>query len=169
MGTNQGSIGPDAKIHKPIMVIGPVGSGKSTLLKALDLTTREVKKTEAITYSNKAIDTPGEMLSIPRFYNSLILNSVRSSLILFLMDANRPTQLPSRMAQALRAPVVGVISKLDAATDRGRQQAHQILTNAGVKEIVGISVISGFGVAELKKIVLQYIPDDSEDVVLPLA
>ena len=162
MGINQNSIDRGNNRHKPIMVIGPVGSGKSTLLKTLELTTREVKKTESITYSSKAIDTPGEMLSIPRFYNSLILNSVRASLVLFLMDANRPTQLPSRMAQALRAPVVGVISKVDLATDQGRKQAHQVLINAGVKEIVEISVVSGLGVAELKKIIFQYIPDDSE-------
>jgi ethanolamine utilization protein EutP len=131
------------------MVIGPVGAGKSTLLKAMNLIHGEVKKTEALTYLGEAIDTPGEMVAIPRFYNALILNSIRARLALFLMDASRPVQLPSRLALALKAPVVGVITKLDLAGADQAVRARQSLINAGVKQIFAVSSVSGEGMKEL--------------------
>lgn len=135
--------------QKPIMVIGPVGSGKSTLLKALDLADGEVKKTEALTYLSQAIDTPGEMVSIPRFFNALILNSIRARLVLFLMDGNRPTNLPARLALALKAPVAGVVTKIDMATEDNLNKARQSLLVAGAKEIFQISSYTGEGLDKL--------------------
>ncbi|UQZ90763.1 ethanolamine utilization protein [Deltaproteobacteria bacterium Smac51] len=140
---------PDTAPAKPLMVIGPVGAGKSTLLHALNLGSGEVKKTEALTYLDQAIDTPGEMLTMPRFYNALILNSVRSRLVLFLMDGSRPIRLPARLALALKAPVVGVVTKIDVAQTEARQKAAAALECAGVKEIFEISSLTGEGIEEL--------------------
>jgi Ethanolamine utilization protein len=137
--------------RKPLMLIGPVGAGKSTLLRALELCDGVVKKTEAMVYMDQAIDTPGEMITIPHFYNALILNSVRARLVLFLMDASRPTQLPSRLALTLRAPVLGLISKIDLATEDNLRKARAALTGAGVKNIVEISSVTGQGLDELNK------------------
>jgi ethanolamine utilization protein EutP len=131
------------------MVIGPVGAGKSTLLAALDLCGGQIKKTEALTYLDQAIDTPGEMLSIPRFYNALILNSVRARVVLFLMDSSRPIRLPARLALALKAPVVGVVTKIDLANQGDRLKAAQALHLVGVEKIFEISSLSGEGISEL--------------------
>ena len=136
---------------KPLMLIGPVGAGKSTLLRALDLAQGEVKKTEALTYHDQAIDTPGEMITIPHFFNALILNSVRARLILFLMDGSRPTQLPARLALAMKAPVVGIVSKADLATEDTLKKARAALTMAGVKQIFEISSVTGEGMDELNE------------------
>lgn len=142
---------------KPLMVIGPVTSGKTTLLQALDRTNNQIKKTSSVIYSSRAIDTPGEMLSIPRFYNSLILNSIRACLVLFLMDGGRPTQLPSRMARALKAPVLGVINKIDIATVENSQKARQALINAGVSDIIEVSAITGQGLGALQTRIDEYL------------
>ena len=141
---------------KPLMLIGPVGAGKSTLLRALCLGEGDVKKTEALTYTDQAIDTPGEMITIPHFFNALILNSVRARLVLFLMDASRPTHLPARLALAMKAPVVGIISKIDLATEDGLFKARAALTGAGVKEILPISSVTGEGLDELKEWITDF-------------
>jgi ethanolamine utilization protein EutP len=135
------------------MVIGPVGSGKSTLLAALGLGPKEVRKTESLTYnSSLSIDTPGEMLSIPRLYNALILNSGRADLILMIVDGNKPIWLPSKICLALKAPVVGVINKIDIAPPDMLLRAKQSLANAGVKEIVRVSAATMEGIEELKNL-----------------
>ena len=142
--------------RKPVMVIGPVGVGKSTLLSALELYQGEVKKTEAMTYLGQAIDTPGEMITIPRFFNALILNSVRARLILFMMDGHRPTQLPARLALALKAPVVGVVTKIDLASPQNVARARQVLETAGVKQIFEVSSVSGDGLDELNEWIADF-------------
>ena len=149
--------------QKPLMLIGPVGAGKSTLIKALGLDDAKTdeepggndkaKKTEAITYFNQAIDTPGEMITIPHFYHALILNSVRSRLVLFLMDGQKPTQLPSRLALAMKAPVVGIISKIDRTDEDRLRKARAALTGAGVKEIIEISSLTGEGLEKLRQLI----------------
>lgn len=148
----------DVAAQKPIMAIGSVGAGKSTLLAALKLTGGEVKKTEAMTYLDQAIDTPGEMLSIPRFYNAIILNSVRARLVLFLMDASRPSRLPARLALSLKAPVVGVVTKIDVAGADARQRAAEALRHVGVTEIFEISSLSGEGITELNEWISDQYP-----------
>jgi ethanolamine utilization protein EutP len=133
------------------MVIGPVGAGKSTLLTALGLGLGSPRKTQTLTYLGRAIDTPGEMLALPRYYNALILNSARARLVLFLMDGSRPSPLPARLALALKAPVAGVVSKVDAS-DPGRLiRAENALRGAGVELIFQVSAVTGAGLAVLKK------------------
>jgi len=155
----------DHKAIKPLMMVGPVGAGKSTLLRALDLSEGEVRKTEAISYSEEAIDTPGEMISIPYFFNALILNSARAGLVLFLMDAGRPSPSPSRLALAMKAPVLGVISKVDLADEAGLAKARAALQTAGAREIFEISSISGVGLKELKERIAAYSVAGSETEV----
>jgi ethanolamine utilization protein EutP len=135
---------------KPLMVIGPVSSGKSTLLAALGLGPKDIKKTEALTYNlTMSIDTPGEMLSIPRFYNALILNSTRASAVLMIMNGHQPIWLPSRMTKALKTKVVGVITKIDLASEDSIKKAELALKNSGVDKIFKVSPVTGHGLAEL--------------------
>ncbi|MDR1051460.1 MAG: EutP/PduV family microcompartment system protein [Deltaproteobacteria bacterium] len=136
----------------PLMVIGPVASGKSTLLAALGLGPGGIKKTEALTYNGgMSIDTPGEMLAIPRFYNALILNSGRASVVLLLMDGRKPMWLPAKICLALRARVAGVVTKTDVAEPGGLGRAETALTAAGVDKIFKISSVTGQGLEELRE------------------
>jgi ethanolamine utilization protein EutP len=136
--------------QKPLMVIGPTGSGKSTLLKCLTLIEGNVKKTESIVYAPLAMDTPGEMIHIPYLFNALILNSARASLVLFLVSAKQRYRLPSRLALALKAPAIGIVSQIDGAEQAGIESAEMVLAVAGLKKIFKVSSMTGEGIPELR-------------------
>jgi ethanolamine utilization protein EutP len=138
------------------MVIGPVGAGKSTLLRSVERAEGEVKKTEALTYLDQAIDTPGEMIAIPHFYHALILNSVRAGVVLLLMDGHRPTPLPPRLALAMRAPVLGVVTKTDLAAPESVIQARRALERAGAGEILEVSAVTGQGLGDLRRRLAEF-------------
>jgi ethanolamine utilization protein EutP len=145
------------------MAVGPVASGKSTLLSALGLGPRQVRKTEALVYNGGAsIDTPGEMLSIPRFYNALILNSARAGLVLMVMDGAFPIWLPSRLCLALKAPAVGVVSKIDLAEPQSLDKARRALKSAGVEALFEVSARTGQGLSELKSFLAERLPSEPE-------
>ena len=63
---------------KRVMIVGPTGSGKTSLLKALGIWGQDVRKTEAVSFGDEAVDTPGEFFDMPRFYHTLITTSVNS-------------------------------------------------------------------------------------------
>jgi ethanolamine utilization protein EutP len=138
------------------MVIGPVAAGKTSLLAALGLGPNDVSKTQALTYyAGQSIDTPGEMLSIPRFYNALILNSSRASAILMVMDGRRAIWLPVKLSLALKAPVIGVVTKTDIADSVSLDRAVHSLTTAGAERIFKVSSVTGQGLDELRACLLQ--------------
>jgi ethanolamine utilization protein EutP len=133
------------------MIIGPVAAGKSSLLAALGLGPETIRKTESVVYNGaQSIDTPGEMLAIPKLYNALILNSARAKVVLMVMDGLRPVQLPPRIALALKAPVAGVVSKMDLADSETAERAARSLISAGAKRVFKLSALTGQGLGELK-------------------
>jgi ethanolamine utilization protein EutP len=141
---------------RPLMIIGPVASGKSSLLAALEMGPQVVRKTESLTYNQAlSIDTPGEMLAIPRLYNALILNSSRAKVVLMVMNADRPIWLPAKIALALKAPVVGIITKMDLADDQAADKAARSLTIAGATKIFQVSVVTGQGLSDLRDFLAQ--------------
>jgi ethanolamine utilization protein EutP len=141
--------------NKPIMLVGPAKAGKSTLIKVLNHLDSTVKKTESIAYLPYAIDTPGEMVHIPFLYNALILNSARASLVLFLISAKRYPRLPSKLALALKAPAIGVVSQIDGAEEAGIRRAKSALAVAGLKTIFAVSSVTGEGIEELREFIIS--------------
>ena len=133
------------------MIAGPTGSGKTSLLKALGLWEDDVRKTEAIGFTDMAVDTPGEFFDIPRFYHALIMTSVKAGLVLLVADPLRRSRHTSRFAHALRAPVIGVITKIDAALPEEIEAARRSLRNSGATEIHAVSSLRGDGMKELSE------------------
>ena len=149
--TKTNGTGTGGAATRPLMVIGPVASGKSTLLAALDMGPKEIKKTEALVYNkSQSIDTPGEMLSIPRFYNALILNSTRASAVLMVMNGQMPVWLPAKIALALKAKVAGVITKIEVSDESSLIRAEKSLINTGITQVFKVSAVTGQGLSELK-------------------
>lgn len=135
------------------MVIGSTGVGKTTLLEKLGLRRRGVRKTESVDVDAFSIDTPGEFIDIPRFYNALIVFSSKAKLILLVIDASNPKPFPSRISKILRAPTIGVINKidlLDSSGDSKIELARKFLEEAGVMELFEVSAVTGAGLRELK-------------------
>ncbi|MCS7232488.1 MAG: EutP/PduV family microcompartment system protein [Synergistetes bacterium] len=141
-------------MKKRVMVIGSTGVGKTTLLEKLGLRNKRVKKTESVDVDAFSIDTPGEFLDIPRFYNALIVFSSKAKIVLLVVDAVDPKPFPSGISKVLRAVALGVINKIDLLYDGKELKidlARKFLRDAGVKEVFEVSALTGFGLIELKK------------------
>jgi len=136
-----------------VMVVGPSGSGKSTLLAALGRA-RPARKTEAIEIGDDAIDTPGEFFNIPWYYRILIQTSCKADVVLLIMDATSKGGYPPQFGAALRAPVVGAVTKADLATASEIEAARLRLVRAGAREVRIVSATAGTGLSELEEAIL---------------
>ncbi len=135
-----------------ILLIGPVGCGKTTLKKAILGQDLAYRKTQALDFSHKLIDCPGEYLEIPRYYHVIIDLSHRSSEIWALQSANSMrASYPPNFAKSFNRPVIGVITKSDR-DDSDVEQAREFLHLAGITgKIWVISALTGEGIDGLKR------------------
>jgi ethanolamine utilization protein EutP len=132
------------------MAIGPVGAGKSTLLQRLGLTRGPVRKTGTVEFCGEAVDTPGEAFEIPTFFHMLIMSSSKASLVLLLADPTRKKRFPARFALSMRAPTVGIVSKIDISSTEEIGRAERTLFQCGVKKVFKLSSLTGEGIDELR-------------------
>lgn len=133
-----------------VMAIGPVGAGKSTLLARLGLRGGPAKKTGGVEYHAEAVDTPGEAFEIPTLYHMLIMSSTKASVVLLLADPTKKRRFPARFALSMRAPIVGVVSKIDIATPENILRAEKTLAQSGVRKIFRVSSLTGEGIPDLE-------------------
>lgn len=139
---------------KKIIFIGRTGCGKTTLAQALNNLAQKYKKTQMIEYYLNIIDTPGEYIEIPRYYNALIVSAMDSDVIGLVQDCvNEDTIFPPNFAHIFDKQVVGIITKIDCE-NKNICRAYEILQNAGAHNIYKISSLTGEGVEELKKMLL---------------
>lgn len=139
-----------------VMVIGSAGAGKSTLLSALQLGSGQVVKTEMVCFNERAIDTPGEFLD-NRCLGLLLQNVQRAGLVLFVMDPMRDSRFPPAFDRAMKVRVLGVVTKLDVASQEQRLKARRALSIAGAEEVVECSARTGEGIEELKERIGQLV------------
>ena len=132
-----------------LMVAGPTRAGKSTLLKALGLID-EVAKTQMVVHGNDFIDTPGELLNHLYLYRSLLQNANKARVVLFLVDPTQESRYPPKFSTAIHGEVLGVVTKIDIATEPMIKRAHRALEVAGAKEVMYCSSKTGEGIPELK-------------------
>ena len=133
-----------------VMAIGPVGAGKSTLLARLGLRGGPAKKTGGVEYHAEAVDTPGEAFEIPTLYHMLIMSSTKASVVLLLADPTKKRRFPARFALSMRAPIIGVVSKIDIATPENILRAEKTLAQSGVCKIFRVSSLTGEGIPDLE-------------------
>ena len=133
-----------------VMAIGPVGAGKSTLLARLGLRGGPAKKTGGVEYHAEAVDTPGEAFEIPTLYHMLIMSSTKASVVLLLADPTKKRRFPARFALSMRAPIIGVVSKIDIATPENILRAEKTLAQSGVRKIFRVSSLTGEGIPDLE-------------------
>lgn len=137
------------KANKRLMVAGPTRAGKSTLLQALGYID-EVTKTQMVVHGDFFIDTPGELLNHMYLYRSLLQNANKAGLVLFLADPTQVPRYPPKFNTAIQGEVLGVVTKIDIATEPMIKRAHKALEVAGAKEVMYCSSKTGEGIPELK-------------------
>ncbi|MGL4986116.1 MAG: EutP/PduV family microcompartment system protein [Treponemataceae bacterium] len=127
---------------KKLMVIGPVASGKSTLINYLEQSPEEVLKTVVPEYYDSMIDTPGEYTEHSRYYGYLqVISADCDCIVLLVACDSQNIYFPPNITQIfLGKPCVGLVSKIDIATNDDILRCKQILSDAGVEQIFEISV-----------------------------
>jgi ethanolamine utilization protein EutP (predicted NTPase) len=136
--------------NRKLMVAGPTRAGKSTLLRALGYI-GDVRKTQMVVHGSYFIDTPGELLNHLYLYRSLLQNANKAGLVLFLADPTQTPRYPPKFSTAIRGKVLGVVTKIDLATDSMKARSKRALEVAGAKEVMFCSSLTGEGIPELSE------------------
>ena len=142
------------------MVWGSIGVGKTSLINALsDTTSNPARKTQMIDYRGRAIDTPGEYAERGHLRRHLQSTAATVELMLVVVDATRPeTRFPPHYFLMFSQPVIGIVNKIDLATDSEVQQAAQLLRQIGVVgEIFYVSAITGSGLEKVRQFLSNYL------------
>ena len=128
---------------KKVMMMGRVSCGKTTLCQYLLGQELRYHKTQTVQILGDAIDTPGEYVENRALMRGLTVTAVDADAVLFLQDC------PGQAAMYGR-PVIGVVSKIDAAPDgQAVENARMLLRLSGADPIFAISAYTGEGVGEL--------------------
>lgn len=138
---------------RKIVLIGPIRAGKSTLLRALEGLGGPARKTQAISYTKIATDTPGEYLENPMYYRVLLPSAMEARWVLLIQDATSPrNHYPPNFARGFPGRSVGVITKIDdprADVDRSRRFLESLSLTG---PIMAVSAVTGQGVDDLRSL-----------------
>lgn len=137
---------------KKTMLIGRTGCGKTTLTQKLMDEEVKYKKTQAVSYKNKIIDTPGEYVENKMYYKSLLVLSADAKVIVLVQSAiDGATLFPPKFSTMFpKKDVIGVITKTDLE-NTNIERSKKFLIEAGVTEVFTIGLEDSEGLEEIKK------------------
>ena len=137
---------------KKIMLIGKTGCGKTTLTQKLNNEEVKYKKTQAVSYKSKVIDTPGEYVENKVYYKSLLVLSSDAKIIVMVQSSiDESTLFPPKFATMFpRKEVIGVITKVDLENSNA-ERSEKILREAGATEIYRIGLNDSEGLEAIRK------------------
>ena len=137
---------------KKTMLIGRTGCGKTTLTQELMDEEVKYKKTQAVSYNNKIIDTPGEYVENKMYYKSLLVLSADAKVIVLVQSAiDGATLFPPKFSTMFpKKDVIGVITKTDLE-NANIERSKKFLIEAGVTEVFTIGLEDSEGLEEIKK------------------
>lgn len=137
---------------KKTMLIGRTGCGKTTLTQKLMNEEVKYKKTQAVSYKNKIIDTPGEYVENKMYYKSLLVLSADAKVIVLVQSAiDGATLFPPKFSTMFpKKDVIGVITKTDLE-NANIERSRKFLIEAGVTEVFTIGLEDNEGLEEIKK------------------
>ena len=137
---------------KKIMLIGKTGCGKTTLTQKLNNEEVKYKKTQAVSYKSKVIDTPREYVENKVYYKSLLVLSSDAKMIVMVQSSiDESTLFPPKFATMFpRKEVIGVITKVDLENSNA-ERSEKILREAGATEIYRIGLNDSEGLEAIRK------------------
>ena len=137
---------------KKTMLIGRTGCGKTTLTQKLMDEEVKYKKTQAVSYRSKIIDTPGEYVENKIYYKSLLVLSADAKMIILVQSAiDGATLFPPKFSTMFpKKEVIGIITKSDLA-DADIERSKRFLVDAGATEVFTIGLNDEEGLEAIKK------------------
>ena len=137
---------------KKTMLIGRTGCGKTTLTQKLMDEEEKYKKTQAVTYKSKIIDTPGEYVENKMYYKSLLVLSSDAKIIILVQSAvDGATLFPPKFSTMFpKKEVIGIITKVDLA-EADIERSKRFLVDAGATEVFTIGLNDEEGLEVIKK------------------
>ena len=137
---------------KKTMLIGRTGCGKTTLTQKLMNEEVKYKKTQAVSYKSKIIDTPGEYVENKIYYKSLLVLSADAKIIVLVQSAiDGATLFPPKFSTMFpKKEIIGIITKVDLA-DADIERSKRFLVDAGATEIFTIGLNDEEGLEAIKK------------------
>ena len=115
---------------KNIIFMGKTGCGKTT----------------------DSIDTPGEYIENRGFYNALIVAASDAKIIGVVYDATQERNyIAPGFASRFPKDVIGIITKINLATEQQIDYACEMLNMIGVNKIFKVDTIDNVGIDELFK------------------
>ncbi len=134
---------------KKLILIGRSEAGKTTLTQALRGENIRYEKTQAISYSNILIDTPGEYIQTRQFGAAIALYAYESDIVGLLASATEPYTLFSPNVTGMTTrEVIGIVTKIDHP-DARPELAESWLRLAGCEKVFLVSSVTGEGIDEL--------------------
>lgn len=137
---------------KKTMLMGRTGCGKTTLTQKLMDEEVKYKKTQAVTYKSKIIDTPGEYVENKMYYKSLLVLSSDAKIIILVQSAiDGATLFPPKFSTMFpKKEVIGIITKVDLA-GADIERSKRFLVDAGATEVFTIGLNDKEGLEVIKK------------------
>ncbi len=137
---------------KKIMLIGRTSCGKTTLTQKLMNEEVKYKKTQAVTYKSKIIDTPGEYVENKMYYKSLLVLSADAKIIILVQSAiDGVTLFPPKFSTMFpKKEVIGLVTKIDLE-NADVERSKKFLLEAGATEIFTIGLNDEEGLEAIKK------------------
>lgn len=135
---------------KRLILIGRSEAGKSTLIRALRGQEIVYEKTQAVSFDDWVIDTPGEYAETSRLGGALALYSCEADVIGLVCSATEPYSLfpPNIVGMATR-PVIGIVTKC-ACPSAKPELSRLWLGNTGCENIFFTDSLTGTGISELR-------------------
>lgn len=135
---------------KKAIFIGKTGVGKTTLIQRLRNEAIIYQKTQAAEYCGCYIDTPGEYIENPRYYNALITLSFDADIVALVQDiTSEECYFPPGFGDMFNVRVIGIMTKIDINNNEKASLAEVYLKAAGAKEIYAVSSCTDEGIEEL--------------------
>ncbi|XVG94836.1 EutP/PduV family microcompartment system protein [Eubacteriales bacterium KG127] len=138
---------------KKIMFVGNIGCGKTSLSQSLTNQAIEYHKTQAVDVVGSSIlDTPGEYHELGNYKGALMITSAEAEVIAFVQSATDERKMFSPFyAGCFAKPVIGIVTKIDDATEKEILESESHLHMAGADKIFRVSNYTKEGLDELKK------------------
>jgi len=134
---------------KKMILIGRSECGKTTLKQVLSGRERTYEKTQAVDYTDRIIDTPGEYIQTKTLGGAIAIYSYEVDVIAIVVSATEPFTLfaPNIVSMASR-DVIGIITQIDKE-NANVPQVSQWLKMAGCKKVFEVSSVTGKGISKL--------------------